>query len=390
MMNLIGSTSERSRSFNERVVLQLIRQYPEISRQEIASFTKLSAQTISVITASLIDKGFIISSGKVEGRRGQPQKKLVLNGAGAYGVGINIDRDFISVALINFGGEPIFQREERVSFPQEKHAKAIVCEFLSEAADFLGQNWDKVRGIGVSRPDYMEEWIEQLGINSKQRNVSVGLEYWSNDAFEVWLGHKFDLPVLRENDARAAAMCELFFSTPPLEHVFYLYISTAVGGCIVEKGECLEGASGAAGQFGLLYTKTGKYGERVLEALSLTSLQRYLVSNCNTTFDKLNMLKDTNLIHEWATNVVEDSRHAFTALLALINPSEIRVGGRIPTWMIEPFASALFTMLESEVVLNTPRVVPANYTNYSGASGAAVLPLYEMFAPQTSILTLEQ
>ncbi|TDO99080.1 putative NBD/HSP70 family sugar kinase [Marinomonas balearica] len=387
-MNLIGSTSERSRFFNERIILQLIRQYPDISRQEISAYTKLSAQTISVISSALIERNLIVSEGKVKGKRGQPQKKLNLNDSGAYGVGVNVDRDFISVALVNFGGKCIYQIEERISFPGENNAKAIVAKLVEKAADFLGNDWFKVQGIGLSRPDYMGEWTERLGINSKS-DVVEGLDYWNGSQFEDWLEGEFSLPVMRENDAQAAALCELFFSTQPLEHIFYLYMSTAVGGCIIENGECLNGTHGAAGQFGLLYTKTGKFGERVLEALSLTSLQRFLMSTYNRTLDDLDENSDSGLIYEWAKSVAVEVLPAFVALLALTNPSEVRVGGRMPAWMIVPFIMALSEALSDEPLLTVPSIQPARYARYSGALGAAVLPLYERFAPQTSILKLK-
>ena len=54
-MKSSGSTSEQGRIYNERIILHLARQHPEISRVSIAERTGLSAQTISVITSSCLN-----------------------------------------------------------------------------------------------------------------------------------------------------------------------------------------------------------------------------------------------------------------------------------------------------------------------------------------------
>ena len=84
-MKSSGSTSEQSRIYNERIILHLVRQHPEISRVKIAEQTGLSAQTISVITSSLLERQLLQVDGKVKGRRGQPSIKLSINKKGAYG-----------------------------------------------------------------------------------------------------------------------------------------------------------------------------------------------------------------------------------------------------------------------------------------------------------------
>ena len=72
-MTSSGSTSEQSRIYNERIILHLVRQQPDISRVSIAEQTGLSAQTISVITSSLLERQLLQVAGKVKGRRGHQQ-----------------------------------------------------------------------------------------------------------------------------------------------------------------------------------------------------------------------------------------------------------------------------------------------------------------------------
>jgi hypothetical protein len=190
-MKSSGSTSEQSRIYNERIILQLVRQTPGVSRSNIAQQTGLSAQTISVITSSLLERDLLKIDGKVRGRRGQPSVQLSLNHQGAYGLGINVDRDRISAALLDFSGHCVVSLEQQVSFPTEQMAKEIAQTLLSEVKVRLQGDWAKVQGVGLAKPDYMDAWLDSLVTDAEQRSDLAGLQaeltYWQSSAFETWL-----------------------------------------------------------------------------------------------------------------------------------------------------------------------------------------------------------
>lgn len=395
-MKSSGSTSEQSRVYNERIILHLARQHPEISRVSIAERTGLSAQTISVITSSLLERQLLQIDGKVKGRRGQPSVKLSINKQGAYGLGINVDRDHISAALLDFSGACILSLERMVSFPTEDLAKKIAHDLIEEVKATLGADWNKVQGVGLAKPDYMDSWLETLVTDSDQRANLDGLKdalaYWQSEAFESWLAQLTGLTCFCQNDAVAAATSELLLSSQiPPRHFFYLFISTACGGSFVANGECYSGANGNAGSFGLIPSATGKHGQWILEALSLSSLRRYFIEKrieWPTTSDAWNQDQYDDIIDQWSYEVALEVTPALASVIALYDPEAILIGGRLPTRVLNAFIHCVERTLQSHSMLSLPEIRIAQTGHTAGVLGAAVLPLYETFAPQQNLLLL--
>ena len=392
-MKSSGSTSEQSRIYNERIILHLVRQYPEISRVSIAERTGLSAQTISVITSSLLERQLLHVTGKVKGRRGQPSIKLSINEKGAYGLGINVDRDHISAALLDFSGACVLLLERSVSFPTEALAKDIAQDLIEEVKNTLGADWSKVQGIGLARPDYMDAWLDTLVTDSHQRadliSLKAALAYWQSDAFETWLTDVTGLTCFVELDSGAAATSELLLSPDSPQHFFYLFVSTACGGSFVANGECYAGANGKAGSFGLIPAATGKHGKWILEALSLSSLRRFFAEHQQDwpkTEEVWLTAPITRLTEQWSQEVALEVQPALASVIALYDPEAILIGGRLP----EPVLVSLIRYIEetqkSHSLLPLPAIRVAQTSYSAGVLGAAVLPLYEMFAPQKNIL----
>lgn len=395
-MKSSGSTSEQSRIYNERIILHLVRQHPEISRVKIAEQTGLSAQTISVITSSLLERQLLQVDGKVKGRRGQPSIKLSINKKGAYGLGINVDRDHISAALLDFSGECVLLLERIVSFPTENLAKKIAEDLIEEVKTTLGEDWSKVQGIGLARPDYMDSWLETLVTDSDQRadlsNLKAALAYWQSDAFESWLTDLTGVPCFCENDAVAAATSELLLaSVAPQRDFFYLFVSTACGGSFVANGECYFGAHGKAGSFGLIPTATGKHGKWILEALSLSSLRRFFADKqipWPSTDDLWLEPQYTTLIEQWASEVAFEVTPALASVVALYDPEAILIGGRLPSPVLAALIICIENRLTAHSMLPLPVIRIAQTGHTAGVLGAAVLPLYGSFAPQQNLLLL--
>ena len=67
-----GSSQGGLRQYNERVVLQAIRLHGALPGAELARLTGLTAQTVSMITKSLIDDGYLRKGEPVRGKVGQP------------------------------------------------------------------------------------------------------------------------------------------------------------------------------------------------------------------------------------------------------------------------------------------------------------------------------
>ena len=395
-MKVSGSTAEQGRIYNERIILQLVRQNPHISRVKLAELTGLSSQTISVITSSLLKRQLLEVTGKVKGRRGQPSIKLSINAQGAYSLGINIDRDHISAALLDFTGHCVLLREKLVSFPTEEVAKNIAQELLAEVKQTLGEDWCKVQGIGLTRPGFMDAWLETLVTDAAQRNqlndLKLALSYWQSNAFELWLEETSGVACYCENDATAAATSEVLLSANThRKHLFYIFVSTACGGSFVADGECYLGAHGQAGRFGMIATATGKHGKWTLEALSLSSLRRYFEHQQTLWPHQEDGWGDAELqpvIKQWSQEVIAEIKPALLAVLALYDPADIILAGRLPAEVNRSLIDQMQSLFNDQTLLVAPEISAAQAGYSAGVMGAAILPLYEVFSPQRDLLLL--
>ena len=100
-----GSSQGGLRQYNERVVLQAIRLHGALPGAEIARLTRLTAQTISLITKRLIDDGLLLKGEPVRGKVGQPSVPLSLNPDGAYSIGVKVGRRSMDILLMDFSGQ---------------------------------------------------------------------------------------------------------------------------------------------------------------------------------------------------------------------------------------------------------------------------------------------
>ncbi len=394
----LGSTSEQGRLYNERVILNIVRKNPDISRIQIASKTGLSAQTISVITSSLLAKRMLVVTGKVKGSRGQPSIMLTICPEGAYGLGINVDRDHISAALLDFSGRCILLKEHSVQFPTEEEAKSIALSLIAEVKEILGENWNRVQGIGLAKPDFMPLWLNSLVSDEDQRNCLTYLEqslhYWETDEFSIWLEEQTSLSCVVENDANAAALNELLLSKKTKGgDFFYIFIGAACGGGAVVNDECYFGAHGKSGSFGLIPTATGVLGKQILEVLSLSSLIHFLNAkgkNYPTKDDDWNDVGIHFLVDEWIDLVSSEIIPGMVSIIALLDPQSVVFGGRLPSQLQSKMLAVLAEKLNVACPLGmtVPPLVIAETSETSGMLGAAILPLYDTFAPYRSLLLI--
>ena len=85
-------------------MLQAIRLHGALPGAEIARLTRLTAQTISLITKRLLDDGLLLRGAPLRGKVGQPSVPLALNPDGAFSIGIKVGRRSLDVLLVDFTG----------------------------------------------------------------------------------------------------------------------------------------------------------------------------------------------------------------------------------------------------------------------------------------------
>ncbi|MBB3953746.1 ROK family transcriptional regulator [Novosphingobium sediminicola] len=379
-IRLSGTNLERAADHNQRVTLHAIRVNGPITRVDLARITGLTAPSIANITKRLAAEGLIEDAGQIRGGRGQPATKLVVNKAACYSLGVNIDRDHITIVLVDFAGEVMAQATRDIAFPKPEdvrdHYRVSAAELVAQA----GIDPALLVGVGVAMPD-------DFGlIDLPGRPDDFAL--WESTDIASLLAEPFGLPVFVENDAAAAAMGE-----QQLGHglkaasFFYLLISSGLGGGLVIDGNYIRGAQGRSGEIGFLLERGT--GEQIQNLVSLSGVYRLMAGEglkpADLRGDEAALMQ---VRRRWIDMASDQLVEPLVAVSCLINPAAVIIGGRLPGGWIEDLVHALNTRLESHrhhVPVLAP-VMKARLAEEAPSVGAAVLPFSHFLLPKATAL----
>ena len=154
--------------------------------------------------------------------------------------GIDIGGTKTAMALENLHGERI---AAQVLATQADPFASI--EQISTAIEtMLGENDAELISVGIACPSPLD--IEK-GLVMSPSNL---LE-WNHFPIVRLFEERFKIPVILENDANAAALGEYFYGAGRgYTNIFYVTVSTGIGGGIILDGEIFNGVSSGAGEIG--------------------------------------------------------------------------------------------------------------------------------------------
>jgi predicted NBD/HSP70 family sugar kinase len=379
-LRLSGTNLKRVADHNQRITLHAIRVHGPLTRMDLARITGLTPPAIANITRRLLADGLIEEAGRIRGGRGSPPANLVIVPEACFSIGLNVDRDHISVVLVNFVGQIMSRRSSEAAFalPDEVAAffRKSVTDMLADAEVELGQ----VIGIGVASPD-------DLGfVDLPGRSVDYGS--WDSVDWKALFGEPFGLPVFVENDSAAAAMGEQQLGLgQKYPSFFYLLISWGLGGGIVLDGSYFRGADGRSGEIGFLPSADGQ--GQIQSHVSMSGLTVRLQAQGATLADLTNGDPTAERVAEiWLEDAVRRLREPLAAVNCLINPAAVLIGGRLPSHMLDRLVTALQSAQQLEKG-SLPAVAPverAMLAEDAPAVGAAILPFTYFLLPTSTSL----
>jgi predicted NBD/HSP70 family sugar kinase len=379
---LSGTNLERAADHNQRVTLHGIRVLGPLTRVELAGITGLTGPAIANITKRLLQDGLIEEAGQRRGGRGQPPTKLVVRPDACYSIGINIDRDHITIVVVDFSGETLIRVSEEVDFALPDQVRALYRRSIRNMLRRAGVDVAKVVGIGVAVPD-------DLGLVDLPGRPA---EYaaWDKTNMADLFREPLNLPVFVENDAAAAAMGEMQLGLGHTNNsFFYILISSGLGGGLVVDGSYLRGADGRSGELGFMRTVAG---EEIQRMVSLSGLARHLERNGCHLADVMGAADPDEATSACVAAWIEDAARQLTvpldAINCLINPAAVLVGGRLPTTILERLAERANELMRERANL-LPTVAPvirAALSEDAPAVGAAILPFSHFLLPKQAAL----
>ena len=384
-ISLSGTNLERAGDYNQRTVLQAIRVRGEASRTDLAAITGLTAPTIANITRRLLDAGLISDAGRRQGARGQPAAQLVINPAGGFSIGINIDRDHMTIVAIDLAGTVLTRATREVAFAMPDAVSAWLRDELAaiRSSDLIDEQ--RLLGVGVAIPDDLG------GVTLPHRPSSYA--DWNAVDVAALVAAIVPWPVYVDNDAAAAAIGEAQFgSGMVLPSFFYVLVSAGLGGGLVIDGNYFRGAGKRSGEIGFMPdTTTRASGRTVQETVSLSALYDRLEDGGCDMAGGVGMLTGDDLavsaiIADW----IEDAAHSLIAPLiavsCLVDPGAVLIGGRLPAALVDALVERLDAMLAEAALPSAVRVMRAVMSDDAPAIGAAILPFLHHILPSDAIL----
>ncbi len=380
--SLSGTNLERAGDYNLRTVLQAVRLNRDTTRVAIAQQTGLTAPTIANITGRLIDMGLVRNAGRMQGGRGQPALRLQINPEGAFGIGLNIDRDHLTLVSLDLAGQVRSRVTREVAFAMPDDVSAFVRDVLDDVIAQGGVDRDRVLGVGVAIPD-------DLG-RIRLPHQPAGYDKW-NEVDLAALLKIVPWPIHHDNDAAAAAVGEAEYGTAfDNPSFFYLLISAGLGGGPVIDRSYHRGANARSGEIGLMPDVTGRPGATVQDTVSLSALLARMEAEGFADPTVADLAGDDAGLEDVVAGWLADAVRALTAPLVAINclldPDAILIGGRLPMPLIDRLAAGLTAALDSVPQPSRAKIMPAVMAQDAPAIGAAILPFLAHILPSDAIL----
>jgi len=264
-------------------------------------------------------------------------------------VGVDIGGTTIKMAFINQNGKIIYKWGILSNINEKgKHIPTDIAKSIDQTLDELGQEKQKLMGIGVGAPGPVN-----VGTGSIDVAINLG---WENFPLRELLEIETSLPVIVDNDANVAAIGEMWKGAGKgAKDLLCVTLGTGVGGGIIANGEIVHGINGAGGEIGHITSivdggvrcNCGKTGciETIASATGIVRLMIEELSSTHTPsklrdfYDEHQKLsselvfKVANEGDELANKVIEKvALYLGLALAHLangLNPEKIIIGGGV-------------------------------------------------------------
>jgi predicted NBD/HSP70 family sugar kinase len=396
-MSRQGSNSIQIRHYNERVVLEAIRKLGQASKAEIARRANLTPQAVAGIVDALTEAGYIAQIGKRHGQIGQPSVLYAPNPERAFSIGLHVGRRAFDSVLVNFAGETLHRITHEYAYPEpDKIAGLALADVQLLTARLAVHLRDRVVGIGVSIPYFLSGWQNDLGFPDHV------VAAWASFNLPQYLIEHTKFEIYFENDASAAATAELVYGQGATERNFiYLYINTLIGGGLVLNGNIETGPHGNTAAFNTFPVSRSQLStvvppkgdfELLQNRASIFVLIRHLKAN-GVAINRVSELTVLGanaepFLREWQEDCVGALAQAIIGAVSVVDTDVIIVDSILPPPILQQTVDMLAERLAALAPEGfiTPAIRAGSIGVGAAAIGAAILPLYAIFAPNNDVL----
>lgn len=389
-----GTNLKYTKAYNARLVLEIIRLNAPLSRADIARQTELTPQTVSNIVKQLLDQGLVVEAARQQQGRGAPSITLDLNSEGAFSIGLDFDRDHLTGVLVDLSGSVHQRLHYDLDFPSPDEALRLMESTTHALLQRAGLQQGRLWGLGIGVPGPLD--IQENGI----------INVINPEAFPGWhdvpvvdeIARRLRLPTFLENNANAAAIGERWYGAGQrIPSFFYLFFGVGLGGGLILNGHPYDGFTGNAGELGYLpalFAGPDAPGQtHIGQDFHLPRLYDRLraAGTLVSTPAELGPLLEAGHpdVLAWLDTAEERLALLVLAIEYIVDPEAIFFGGRLPDVLLVDLMQRLERRLPGLRIAgkrSVPQLIQATVGADAAALGAAMLPMYESFAPAPHVL----
>lgn len=239
-----GYNQGNIQNMNRTLLLNLLRREKVCARTTLAAHSGLQQATVTHIINDFISWNLVKEIGLLSGAKGRRSIAISLNTEDFAVAGIRIARQHFSVGLFNLRGEALLIKRNTIA-PGQKARK--IMNMVIQEMDCLIAKFPntKILSLGIAIPG---------PYNSLKGRISImtNVEGWDKIALKDEFTEHYNLPVIIEEHANAAALAQFWYDANTQKNDVLVYIAFAqgIGAGIINKGTLLKGTTGAAGEIG--------------------------------------------------------------------------------------------------------------------------------------------
>lgn len=220
-------------------LLELIRGSGGLSRQQLVESTGMSRGTLFGRLDTLLRLGLVYEAESLGATGGRRARRIRFEDRGRVVLAIDLGQTHARISVTDLVGTEL--RRAAMPLDVELGAAAVLGPVLDHAEKLVTAGVGELLvGIGVGVPAAVDPLTNAV-------LHPTTLAGWPADAVTEAVAARWDLPLVVENDARAAAVGECRSDE---ETLVYVKVATGIGCGIVVGGDVLRGAGGVAGDIG--------------------------------------------------------------------------------------------------------------------------------------------
>lgn len=340
MTKLKKIDQETLKSLNTQIILNHIHKHKEISRIDLAEYTKLSPSTVSALASDLI-KSRIVNEIRVgESNGGRRPIMLGISPCAKYTITIILTHKGVKYSLIDLNCEKVY--EKHVSC--ENHSESSVISCLLKCIEDIGERYaekmKKVCGIGISLPGVIDHEDGKVLYSSKLflKNLDLSSKIREKTGINCYVYKDTDALILGEHEFGVGRSYKNFV---------YIIVENGVGMSYISSDKLFKPGYGGGFELGhitidsngptCLCGNRGCLGTMVSEAAILSRLEKLVEKGIKTGIKSINSLGIADVVElsnrgdRAASYVLEEQAKllgvALASVINILNPQLIAIGG---------------------------------------------------------------